>query len=591
MKFKQLLFVALAVGLLYWLTQGLDTGTSEQLDAERSYFPELDTERISKLRLDHSTRITQVTLERLDAQRWALTDPVAYPASGAMVRNLTGFLKRDRLAPVDWLDRAEAGLDPAPLLLEVTEELESGEHRRFEVRFGNLDVDQAHVFVEIDGELLRAPRGIYDLLQSNADQYRERRLLTALPRDVIALRRSGELPPLEAGTRGNEDPVPAFDLGFRATLDGDTWRLEAPYKSRLELAVVYPLLASITQMNAAGFADDAPLDLAPYGLDPPLATIELDLIDGSQTGLELGFSPAHADREVSARDWHVRRLGQSTVVRVEWSSAVLMLDPIEDFLDQDALRFIRREARAFELSLGDRRRRFEWRKENWYVGAGAGADERAEPGPVLDLLADLEDLTVVRFLPDVEADPEGLVFVELADGRRIGGELGPPHELKGYAGRLFRRFDEDLWGFLLSDDDPTATLELPESTYYAIELFALPENRQARIEARRPGGEWIVWVRDSDRGVWRERDEELEDFDFGLQADALTHPRARVWLAPDEGEPATLEVRVVPNVGEPHLMELRPGEHDDQPVWIADYRGRRAAVAPQAYDFLDGRLP
>lgn len=591
MKFKQLLFVALAVGLLYWLTQGLEEGTSDQLDAERSYFPELDTERVSKLRLDHATRLTQVTLERLNAQRWVLTDPVAYPASGAMVRNLTGFLNRDRLSPVDWLDRAEAGLDPAPLLLEVTEQLETGEQRRHEVRFGNLDVDQAHVFVEIEGELLRAPRGMFDLLQSNADQYRERRLLTALPRDVIGLRRSGALPALAAGTRGNEEALPAVDLGFNATLDGDTWLLEQPYKSRLEMAVVYPFLASITQMNAAGFADDAPVDLMPYGLDSPLATIELDLVDGTQTGFELGFSPAHADREASARDWHVRRLGQPTVVRVEWSSAVLMLDPIEDFLDQDALRFIRREARSFELSLGEQRRRFELRKDRWYVGLGAGNDERAEAGPVLDLIATLENLTVVRFLPEVEAEPQGALFVELADGRRIGGELGPSYELKGYAGRLFRRFDEDLWGFLLAAEDPSSSLELPESTYYAIELFALAEASQARIEARRPGGEWLVWIRDSERGVWRERDEELEDFDLGLQADALTHPRARAWLTAVPDEAATLEVRVVPTVGEPHLMVLRPGEHEGQRAWLADYRGRRAAVPPQAYDYLDGRLP
>lgn len=589
MKLKQLLFLFVAVGLLFWLSQGLDKGTSEELGSERSYFPALDVERIAKLRLDNTPRLTQIAIEQVQPNQWVLTDPVAYPASGPMLRNLRGFLQRDRLEPVDWLDRDEAGLDPAPCLLEVQERLKNGEVRRFEVRFGALDVDQTHVFVEIDGALLRAPRGLFDLLQLGVDQFRERRLLTALPRDVGAIRRIGRLPD---DWLTPEATAADAELGFSASLDRETWLLEAPYRSRLEMAVVYPFLASVTQMDAAGFAADAPTDLASLGLDPPLVRIELDLVDGTRTGFELGFTPAHADRELSGRDWHVRRLGQPSVVRVEYTSALLMLDPLEDFLDQDALRFIRREARAFELALDGQRRRFEYRKEQWYVGLGAGADERAQDGPVLDLFARLENLVVVRFLPGVEAEPVGHLFVDLADGRRVGGELGPAYELKGFAGRLFRRFDEDLWGFLPDAEDPSSTLDLPESTYFAIDLFAVEESRLARIEARRPGGSWRAWVRDTQRGTWMEQGDSLEDFDFGLWADALTHPRARVWLEPESGpeEAATLEVRVVPTAGEPHLLELRPGTHEERPVWIADYRGRRAAVPPEAYDFLDGRL-
>lgn len=551
-----LLLSVAVLGGLAWLVQGREELAAET-GAERALVPGLEYASIEELRVDNLERGLQMTLRRDDeGGGWDIVDPLVYPADGALLKLLMDALVLNRAEP--WEGELGAlALDPPRVVVEVSVRGDAGRPRRIEV--GGVDVDRQHVFVRVDGVLLRTLRNLDTTLERDLHEWRDRLLLGISPGSIVELRRHGRLPPVPGA-----EPE---DLTLEAVNDGG-WRATRPYQVALAPEGIGPLLTTLAYLRVDGYEDDAPTDLALYGLDPAELTLEVSTVQGERHVVRLSRAPGGGR-------FLLHLEGSPHVYSLKPESLSWLLAPTDMLVDREIARTVRERVRALCLVADGRETRLESRGFSWYLGTGEPGAEIATPrladsDMVSDLLGAIESARVLELLPDVEWPASGEVhgvYLEV-EGERMGGEIGPAYASPlGTEGRLFRRLGDTLVGLVdaelleVARADPDSLRSLVLHRVSELDLV------QAKVEAPFAGVR-RTWTRDAD-GRWRPEGSEGEARDFAALVDRLLTVRATRFAEPGEvfaDETGTVGVRLLDVTGETRaafLLSLLAGQAED----------------------------
>lgn len=596
MRRGTLVFLVLLVGVLGWLA--LERRREQERGGpalgEYPLGPALVLERVRSVRIEHLERGLSIQLER-DAQgRWFLTDPVEYPAQGALVRTFLTTLADARGEPVKGVALAELGLDPPKIVVECQEVDPDGE-RTLRFEFGALDHDSSRVLARVpghpaaatEGEVFATTRALVNTLERNADDYRDPKATGLLAQEVVALRRSGIVYQAEAHGR--------VALELEALAGPDGWKTTQSPIVTLAPDAMGLLARGATDLTIERFVDDAPRDYARYGLDVPAFTVELETLAGQKTRLAFGLAPGAPEQDVGAHTWFCRRDEYAHVWEVRTRDVELLTRPSALFYEQSLLRVLREEIVRVELDGGGARRVLARTKSGWDVRELAGATDGegpsypAETSEVEAALATLERAQLPEHLRErFEPEEPALGFtVELKNGARLGGRIGRATRdpESGAVGRQFLRDGDELVAVL--GEDVAEVCRTPAGRFRSKRVHQHQESLVRLVELTHAGTSYS-FLNDGNN-AWTTRGTTLAAPEpFQLALDPLLNLAARRWLEPGEeraGE-EVLAVRLALLQGEPVSFSfLRCG---DGAVLCVRSSGERAEVDPALLERLLG---
>jgi hypothetical protein len=272
MNFKTtivLLVTALLVGGFY-LFVDRQRPTTEDLEKQaRRLFHDWKSEEVVRIDIARTdTASAEIVLARADtAAPWRLEKPLATDADGREVDSLLSSMAyADRARP-----EAERDFDPRAIGLDAPRAratfrlADKGERT---IAFGKDDLSGKNVYAQVDGgAVVLAPKRVYDAVAKDPADLRARALFSV--------------------DRWNVDRVtlrgPRMTLRFRR--DDDRWLLEEPEEDVADKAKLDELLTLGADLKAKSFADEAPADLAPFGLAEPNAVLTLQARGVSETAV------------------------------------------------------------------------------------------------------------------------------------------------------------------------------------------------------------------------------------------------------------------------------------------------------------------
>ncbi len=511
-----IVLVALLGGAAWW--QLRSEQANPQIGNVRPLFEGFDPARIEAIRIDNLERDVQVVLRRSEGGQWGLVDPIEYPADGGVVKSLLELGIHNVAIPVEDVDPEKLGLAPPRVVLEFEQGGEAARRHRLEL--GVTDVDGRNVFVRVDGAVLRTLQNVDSTLKRDLDQWRSRSILALGAGQVIDIQRRGTV---------IDDGEPR-DVGFAAERDpaSSLWRARKPFVAALDPDFVQLFLLRITSLRVDAFVDDAPLTLAPYGLDEPDVVLELGTLRGERH--ELHFA------QPDGRTWYCRLAGLRNVWRVDGPSMAILSAEAESLVDARILRLPREQVTGLTLERASGSLRVRRRGQIWEVSTDAdGTWRRADTGRVEDLLAVLETETFAAPLFDAELPPQDVIAsirVETATGDRLGGELGPAANYQGTAGHLFRRFGDEL--VVLAGPTLLELAEIAATHLRTLSVVRLSEPELARIALQRDDLR-REYVRAAD-GLWRPDGVQHEAKAFARLVDRLISVKAAELIDPPAAE-------------------------------------------------------
>ena len=274
---------------------------------------EAATKKLLDVAADDVTGLTlvfpdrEIALEKKDG-RWQLLRPVAAPADdtavGAMVSSLVGATVQKT---IDELPKnlADFGLDkPDPLVRVV-----AGDRTLPELRLGRTTTVGAKAYVRRGDEpkVLLVSSSTRLALDKKAEDLRDKVEVDFKDDDVTKV----------TITRG--DTVVTL-----TRKDKDTWTVD-PGGYPADLTEVRSYLSSLRSTRAMGFADDAPADLARYGLDTPALRVAI-YTGGATPAQELLLGSEFSEKD--QKRLYAKRADRPGVVTVgEWAKRSLDKTP------------------------------------------------------------------------------------------------------------------------------------------------------------------------------------------------------------------------------------------------------------------------
>lgn len=282
-----LLILAAVVAVLYLMVNPPEREPSEET-AEPGLFAGLDLDRISSVVVN--TPRNSSTLRR-DGDRWVVEEFDDFPVDLQALEEAVTALKELELGDVvSENSEKQAIFQVDQSGVEVLLYGDNGDddllahfflgkpgHDYRSIYFRLADSDQVHL---VDQQL----RGRFD----RGDRtWRNRRPFNFPPEEVSALR-------LPAGESGEQLSLKLDDQG--------NWVVEGTEPVPADSAKVELVVRSFTQLAADDFPESPDPDLAVYGLDTPLWTYSVDLLDGSTRTLLVGSVEADENRYYAKRD-------------------------------------------------------------------------------------------------------------------------------------------------------------------------------------------------------------------------------------------------------------------------------------------------
>lgn len=316
---------------------------------------------------------------------WFQIDPYDQPAEGAALRELLLLAAERRVSSrtkVSEVDLAALGLSPPQAELIAT-----AGGRSTRLQLGRRSVG-GRAWIRVDeGDAISTQAVLHDaLLDGDLRQLRSWRLFDRIgsETDRIVVNRT----PL--------DPArPAQRLELERI--GGAWRMVAPFRTRVDAAPVEALLGALARIEHAGFADDAPADLALYGLERPIASIEVHTpVRGRGTNepplierIEIGSSLAQGGAICA------RRSDRPAVVLLDATALAALMPLPETFPDPTVLGIKPEDVRGIRVRAAEGALLVELERtlDGWMIVGADGARAPAQ-GPAIGLL--LERLTATR---------------------------------------------------------------------------------------------------------------------------------------------------------------------------------------------------
>lgn len=429
-------------------------------EAEKAKLLPMDTEAVTAITLASADGTVEL---RKEGDGWRLVQPVDARADDAAVKALlTTLADAEIQKTIDELpaDLASFGLDTPKVTVRVTR---TGETEPTSLAVGRNTPIGGKVYVRRGDEpkLHLTSTSVSFGLTKKAKDLRDKQLLTFKDEDVtrveIAPADGARVMLVRAGKDAGGEPA---------------WTVE-PGGHPADPTEVRSYLSSLRSTRAVDFPDDAPRDLAAYGLDAPRLTVAVTTGPGSAGTqvLELGSERKEGTQtQVYARradrptvyalgDWSTRSLGKTAGQLRD--KTVLGFDPARvgrvtvERKDGGGIRLVR---------AGD-----DWQLE----GVDPGKTKKEEIGRFLDDLHDLRGSEIVAE-PATDLAPYGLdapdLRITLADKEQqpIGTVVGAKRDGKHYVMRagaatvfetrdyMYTRLDKPEDAFVESGKDPKA---------------------------------------------------------------------------------------------------------------------------------------
>lgn len=569
MHLRRLLLSLGVVGALcffaYW---AMTQDTANKVEVEGALIEGFDASRVKAVRLDNVERSLQMRVEQRN-EGWFIVDPLEFPVEEAVLFVVLDALSTQRFKPAPEAEAAKVGLNPPRMVLDV-EELVGTQTVSRRIEVGVVDLDPHFTFVRVDGRIGRTERGLDTTLDRTLHDWRSRNLWTIYPKDVVEVRRRGNV--------GVGPTADGSDVEFSALLDG-VWRSATPFRAQLDPDVFLRWLVAASTLRAQFFID-APGPLEYYGLDRPTLEIELAQADGKTEVLALAPEP-------QGEMWFAARRGSPHVFRVPADVVQPLAVPAVGLIDRELVRVASEAVDRIELSLDGRETVLTRTEKGWRVagktnGVDVVADDPADMPSIIEALGLIQRTRfddVMRGRNWSDAERRGAVLVHSGEDVQ-GGSLGAALRTSdGVEGVLFRREGDSLVALVstglaeLAGRDPLS--------WRSLELHKIPELEVARIELTYRGNS-RAYARD-DKGLWVRVGTTAEAREFAKLVDGVLSMRATELLPRGNDQLAdVVNVRVVRYAGSFYEFALGKWMGPDgveQPVYRSNER--LARVRPE----------
>jgi len=553
------LLLGVIAALAFWSNRQADPIVEA---APRKLFAGVSVNGLQKLRLEHSQRGLQLTMEKR-GDGWWITDPVEHPADMGVVGLFAQMIEFNQLIPITQSDPdlAALGFEPPVGVIDLTSADENGQVSTKRIEMGAADLDGRHVYVRVDGTLGRTVRNITNTLERNLDEFRSTRALLMDPGQIVEVHRTGyDQVSLDA------DRV---ELELDAFLDGSHWVSTTPITAALDPKMLEVVCRATTFLPIMRHLEDVPLDLAPYGLENPWWRIALRTHSGDERALLFGR------RSIPAERWFAKREGQTAVFEVDPLSIRELLRPLDDMLDTRLLREPKASIIGIEYRAGDRgvllmRDGKAWSVAPWDADAW-GTSEVADPSLVADFLDRLTQSSLREAqwgASEPSFDVVGTLSLSTNEERQAIQLGSEPNR--------FKRAGEGVT--YLCDDWLLERLEQPLNTWRSLQLLQIDEVMVRALTLSRDGTE--KRFERSERGQWTKAGEAGEARDLLKVMDALLFLRGKGHV-PSSGEPLARSITGVFELADGETVEFSIGlAKDDRGVLreAAEVDGHRAFV-------------
>lgn len=351
-----LLALALALGAYTWFgeVRGGTARAKREADEKRVFTLEGDSVRSLEI-----TGAGEAVALRRAGDGWELTSPIRAAADRDAVENCLRALldaRKDTVVEEIPGDLTVYGLGDQAL--EVA--LEGGEGRPpQELLVGDFNPTRSFVYAMWPGtpKVWLVSAGLRHAVDRGPGDFRDRSLLSLDP---------GGARRLEVTPAGG--PALVLERG-----EGDRWRIAAPRPARADRIAVEQTLRQLASARVERFVDEAPEDLAAYGLEPPVLTVRV-VQEGSAGERRLRLGRA-AD---SLGGTYARRDDRPPVMLFSDDSLLRFLGrTVEDYRAKTLVEFEQGEVKKVVIAAGD---------SVWTIlrGEGEGEGEEAEdPGTPL----------------------------------------------------------------------------------------------------------------------------------------------------------------------------------------------------------------
>ncbi|MCH2136202.1 MAG: DUF4340 domain-containing protein [Phycisphaerales bacterium] len=194
---------------------------------------------------------------------------------------------------------------------------------------------------------------------------------------------------------------------------GRRWAFESPLSTRADADAVAALLGVAASARSSSVLLDAPTNIEAFGLEPPMARIEIGQLGGDSVALRIGdrLGGATGDRYAMIE-------GVPSVVRVDQETVATLLDDPVELVDRTGSGASPIDVRAIRVLRDDGTLRLERTLDTWSFEDGSPADTMAVVR-LLETLTSLQgtEVSLVETYPD-ELEQAVVVF-EGTDGRPI----------------------------------------------------------------------------------------------------------------------------------------------------------------------------
>jgi len=415
-------------------------------------------ERVDRIELRRDGAV--MSFERRD-DGWWQREPFEQPAEGGPLRELLvriADLHAARSAPIGTVDLAALGLEPpkAEVIIAMNEgdgavESETAPQRSMRLELGGRGVGGRAWLRVDDGPALAVDAALHDaVLEADARRLRSWRLFDAIGAGTerIVVERT----PAESSR-----PEERFEL---VRNDG-RWRMVAPFDTRVDGTTVDALLGALAKVEHAGFADEAPRDLALFGLERPIASVEIRSRRRESSvveRLEIGSALAQGGAICA------RRVDRPPIVLLDQTSLAALMPSPAVFVDPRPCGLLPEDVRRVRIrdASGAQRVALERTLDGWRIvdgaegpatprDSGAAAAPESSPGAVAtrpareSAVRDLLERLCVARAPELALQPmpPELVVATIELEPSIGGTVTV---------RVAREGDQGKWALDESDD-------------------------------------------------------------------------------------------------------------------------------------------
>lgn len=409
MKFRTTLIAALLLALfgayVYFFEYKKAEEEKKQEEAEKQIFS-IDWEKLEGIKLTNAHGTFLVEKREAEAEEgspagarkseWHISEPLQADADDTAINGMVNNLKGVKLEQVvtespESLEyyglkepelrialQVAGGVEaPRPLLVGAKSPIGSNSYAMWEGDEKVLLLS-THLNPQFD-------KGLYDL--------RHKTIFAFKREDVERLRilRSGD---------------PEMELAK----EGDRWEIVLPFRARASETEVDQILNKLTTLKAEKFVDEAPKDLADYGLDRPVWKIEA-VLKPDQTKATLLIGSLH--QEQGQGYLYAKREERPGVVSLGMDLIGTFAKDAEEFREKKVLSFKTWKVRKVELAGKDLDVTLEKRDDQkWWIEAPIEA--RADGTRVSALLGAVNRIEAEEFL-EKPAGEEGLAEYGLAD--------------------------------------------------------------------------------------------------------------------------------------------------------------------------------